>query len=89
LRGRGFFNCDGNCTEQLPAIRGVGKRGHSAGDCRMVKRENGFSRKTNDWEFIVLGGADLKMQKRETKGDCAACHSRAEKTDWVFRDYLK
>ncbi len=55
----------------------------------MVKRENGFSRKTNDWEFIVLGGADLKMQKRETKGDCAACHSRAEKTDWVFRDDLK
>lgn len=55
----------------------------------MVKREQGFSAETNDWEFIVFGGADLKMQKRETKGDCAACHSRAKETDWIFRDYLK
>lgn len=55
----------------------------------MVKREKGFSRKTNDWEFFTFSGADLKMQKRETRGDCAKCHIRAEKTDWVFRDYLK
>jgi hypothetical protein len=55
----------------------------------MVKREKGFNKKTNDWEFFTFGGADLKMQKRETKGDCAKCHIQAEKTDWVFRDYLK
>jgi len=55
----------------------------------MVKREKGFSAETNDWEFVVLSGTDLKMQKRETKGDCAACHNRAAATDWVFRDYLK
>lgn len=55
----------------------------------MVKREKNFSRETNDWEFFVFDGADLKMRKRETKSDCAACHIRAEKTDWVFRDYLK
>lgn len=55
----------------------------------MVKRESGFNKETNDWEFFVFDGADLKMQKRETKGDCAACHIRAEKSDWVFRDYLK
>jgi hypothetical protein len=55
----------------------------------MVKRENGFSPATGDWEFFVFGGADLKMQKRETKGDCAACHRKIEKNDWVFRDYLK
>lgn len=55
----------------------------------MVKREKGFSAETGDWEFFVFDGADLKMQKRETKGDCAACHIRAEKTDWIFRDYLK
>lgn len=55
----------------------------------MVKREKGFSRKTGDWEFFTFNGADLKIQKRETKGDCAKCHIQAEKTDWVFRDYLK
>lgn len=55
----------------------------------MIKREKGFSPKTNDWEFFVFNGADLKLQKRETRGDCAKCHLQAEKTDWVFRDYLK
>ncbi len=55
----------------------------------MVKREKGFSKKSGDWEFFTFNGADLKMQKRETKGDCATCHVQAEKTDWVFRDYLK
>ncbi|HQU86258.1 MAG TPA: cytochrome P460 family protein [Pyrinomonadaceae bacterium] len=55
----------------------------------MVKREKGFSKKTGDWEFFTFNGADLKLQKRETKGDCAKCHAQAEKTDWVFRDYLK
>ena len=55
----------------------------------MVKREKGFSKNSGDWEFFTFNGADLKMQKRETKGDCATCHIQAEKTDWVFRDYLK
>lgn len=55
----------------------------------MVKREKSFSKKTGDWEFFVFNGADLKLQKRETKGDCAKCHIQAEKSDWVFRDYLK
>lgn len=55
----------------------------------MVKREKGFSKDSGDWEFFTFNGADLKMQKRETKGDCATCHIQVEKTDWVFRDYLK
>jgi hypothetical protein len=55
----------------------------------MIKREKGFSSKSGDWEFFVLGGKDLKLQKRETKGDCAKCHIQAQKTDWVFRSYLK
>lgn len=55
----------------------------------MVKREIGFSPKTGDWEFFTFNGADLNLQKRETKGDCANCHIQAEKTDWVFRDYLR
>lgn len=55
----------------------------------MVKREKGFSAETGDWEFFVFGGADFKLQKRETKSDCSACHIKAEKTDWVFREYMK
>ncbi len=55
----------------------------------MVKREKGFSKKSGDWEFFVFNGADLTLQKRETKGNCASCHTKVEKNDWVFRDYLK
>ncbi|MCU0239461.1 MAG: cytochrome P460 family protein [Pyrinomonadaceae bacterium] len=55
----------------------------------MVKREKGFSKETNDWEFFLFEGKDFLLKKRETKGDCAKCHSNAEKTDWVFKDYLK
>lgn len=55
----------------------------------MVKREKGFSKKTNDWEFFTFNGADLKLQKRETKSDCAKCHSQAKETDFVFKTYLK
>jgi hypothetical protein len=55
----------------------------------MVKREKGFSRKTGDWEFFTFNGADLKLNKRETKSDCAKCHANAKETDWVFKTYLK
>jgi len=55
----------------------------------MVKREKGFSKETNDWEFFAFEAKDFQLRKRETSGDCAKCHIRAEKTDWVFRDHLK
>lgn len=55
----------------------------------MVKREKGFSTETDDWEFFVLNGSDLKLQRRETAGTCAACHIQAKSTDWVFQDRLK
>lgn len=55
----------------------------------MVKREKGFSKKTGDWEFFTFNGADLKLQKRETSGDCAKCHAQTTNTDWIFKTYLK
>jgi hypothetical protein len=55
----------------------------------MVKREKGFSKKTGDWEFFTFNGSDLKLKTRTTVGECAKCHVRAEKNDWVFRDYLQ
>lgn len=55
----------------------------------MIKREKGFSKKTGDWEFFVFNGKDLKIQSRETKGNCAACHTNARETDWVFLEEIK
>jgi hypothetical protein len=55
----------------------------------MLKRPAGFSKATGDWEFFMMNGADMKLVSRETTGNCAACHTRAEKTDWVFMDQLK
>jgi hypothetical protein len=55
----------------------------------MVKREQGFSRKTGDWEFFTFNGSDLKLIRRETKSDCAKCHSQVKGTDWIFKTYLK
>lgn len=55
----------------------------------MVKREPGFSKETDDWEFFAFDANDMKLKSRETAGSCATCHIKAEKTDWVFRDYLK
>lgn len=55
----------------------------------MIKRAKGFSPKTGDWEFFVLDGTLGKVEKRETAGACAKCHTQAGKTDWVFKTYLK
>lgn len=55
----------------------------------MVKREKGFSKKTGDWEFLVMDATAEKLTSRETKGNCADCHAKTKKTDWVFREFLK
>lgn len=55
----------------------------------MIKREKGFSPKTNDWEFFVIDGKLSRIQKRETVGKCAECHAQASKTDLVFKNYLQ
>lgn len=50
----------------------------------MVKREQGFSKDTNDWEFFVFDGYLMNLKVRETVGSCSTCHAAASKTDWVF-----
>lgn len=55
----------------------------------MVKRENGFSPETGDWEFLVFDGPSLGVQSRETVGSCATCHLGSKATDWVFRSYIE
>ena len=53
----------------------------------MVKRESGFSKTTSDWEFFLFEGKRFQIQRRETAGNCATCHSRAKENDWVFKNY--
>jgi hypothetical protein len=55
----------------------------------MVKREKGFSRKTGDWEYLVVEGDLSKITRREKTGSCSRCHAGAESTDFVFKTYLK
>ena len=50
----------------------------------MVKREPGFSKSTDDWEFLSFRGSDLKLLSRQTAGSCTECHTKARSTDWVF-----
>lgn len=55
----------------------------------MVKREKGFSRKTGDWEYLVVEGDLGKISRREKVGSCSKCHAGAAQTDFVFKSYLK
>lgn len=55
----------------------------------MVKREKGFSKKTGDWEYLVVEGSLDKIRKREKTGSCSQCHAGAAQTDFVFKTYLK
>ena len=55
----------------------------------MVKREKGFSKKTGDWEYLVVEGGLDKIKQREKVGSCSKCHANAESTDFVFKTYLK
>jgi hypothetical protein len=54
----------------------------------MVKRERGFNRKANDWEFLLLDGSLSKITHREKTGSCRDCHKQEKDSDYVFRSYL-
>jgi hypothetical protein len=55
----------------------------------MIKRDRGYSPRSNDWEFFVLDGTAQKVIKSERAGSCLKCHSDAKATDMVFRPYVK
>ena len=50
----------------------------------MIKREKGFNRKANGWEFLTLSGAGTKILNREKNGKCLKCHASAAQNDFVF-----
>ena len=54
----------------------------------MVKRERGFNRKANDWEFLMIDGSISRITQREKTGSCRDCHKQQKDADFVFRTYL-
>ena len=55
----------------------------------MIKREKGFSPKSNDWEFFVVSGRVEKVMDREKAGSCSKCHTQAKENDFVFKNFNK
>lgn len=54
----------------------------------MVKRERGFNKKANDWEFLMIDGSLSSVTHREKTGSCRDCHIQQKDNDFVFRTYL-
>jgi len=52
----------------------------------MIKRWRGFSPKTNDWEFLVVGAELNKIKVRQKTGNCADCHRSVIQTDFVNKN---
>ena len=50
----------------------------------MIKREKGFNRKANGWEFLTINGEGTRILKREKSGKCLDCHVSATESDFVF-----
>jgi len=53
----------------------------------MIKREKGFNRAANDWEFLLVNGEVTKIKKRQKTGDCQRCHASRRPNDFVMSDY--
>jgi hypothetical protein len=51
----------------------------------MIKRERGFNRKANDWEFMTVTGDLKRIEKREKEGKCQKCHKSQAWHDYAFR----
>ena len=54
----------------------------------MVKREQGYNRKSRDWEYLVLDGAASEILERGKLARCNRCHDNYIYTDFVTMSYL-
>jgi hypothetical protein len=50
----------------------------------MIKREPGFNRKVNDWEFMTVSGDLKRIEAREKQGKCLRCHGSQARYDYTF-----
>lgn len=54
----------------------------------LVKRDEGYDPKHDDWEFLVLRGSKKPIIVERGKiAHCQACHEKAKAQDFVFRSY--
>lgn len=51
----------------------------------MIKREPGFNRKANDWEFMTVSGDLKRIEAREKQGKCQKCHKSQAWHDYIWR----
>ena len=51
----------------------------------MIKREPGFNRKANDWEFLTVSGDLKRIEAREKQGKCQKCHKSVAWYDYAWR----
>ena len=54
----------------------------------MVKRKQGYSVVTGDWEYVVLDGSASKIADQGTLTKCNSCHLSYKDSDYVTRTYL-
>ena len=54
----------------------------------MVKREAGYNPENGDWDYMVFDGTGKEVQARGKLEKCQNCHSMAEHSDFVYRNYL-
>ena len=50
----------------------------------MIKRDRGFNKAANDWEFLVTDGKLTKILERQKKGSCLECHASQKMSDYVY-----
>lgn len=53
----------------------------------MVKREKGFNKELDDWEFLVFDGTAAQAQNIEAES-CQRCHEAYTNTNFIVRNYL-
>lgn len=54
----------------------------------MIKRQAGFNRKANGWEFLMIDGAGAKVIEQQKKGSCFGCHKSQAASDFVYPSAL-
>ena len=55
----------------------------------MIKRERGFDRVSNDWEFMVIDKGFTRVRRGDDmQRSCLSCHASARDSDLVYKSYL-
>ncbi len=53
----------------------------------MIKRQPGFHKAWDDWEYLVINGSATKVDASGWLPHCYKCHETRKEADYVFRSY--